>query len=60
MKTLSINQIKKFRNVLDKAIAENEINVAAAEKARNSALSEIGNWLHDSVPVSNDEVILHL
>lgn len=60
MKTLSINQIKKFRSVLDKAIAENEINVAAAEKARNSALSEIGNWLHDSVPVSNDEVIVHL
>lgn len=46
--------------MLDKAIAVNEVNVAAAEKARNSALSEIGNWLHESVPVSNDEVILYL
>lgn len=56
MKTLSINQIKSFRVLLDKAITDNEAKVAAAESARNIALSEIGNFLHESVPVSNNEV----
>ncbi|XP_054263477.1 serine--tRNA ligase, cytoplasmic isoform X2 [Macrosteles quadrilineatus] len=55
LKTLSINQIKKFRTLLDKAITENEGKIAAAEQARNDALSEIGNLLHESVPISNDE-----
>lgn len=58
LKTLSINQIKKFRTLLDKAITENEGKIAAAEQARNDALSEIGNLLHESVPISNDEVIV--
>uniref|UniRef100_A0A1B6HL33 serine--tRNA ligase n=2 Tax=Homalodisca liturata TaxID=320908 RepID=A0A1B6HL33_9HEMI len=63
MKTLSINQIKKFRAVLDKAIIDNEANVATVELARNAALSEIGNMLHDSVPISNNEeenAVVHL
>jgi len=55
LKTLSVSQIKKVVIMLSEAIQTNERNMAVAEKARNSALSEIGNLLHDSVPVNDDE-----
>ncbi|XP_043471500.1 serine--tRNA ligase, cytoplasmic [Leptopilina heterotoma] len=55
LKTLTINQIKKLRDCLDKAIENNNTNLINAESMRNDALREIGNRLHDSVPVSNNE-----
>jgi len=55
LKPLSINQIKKVRSLMDSAVEENVRQLAEAEKERNAALRELGNHLHDSVPVSNDE-----
>lgn len=55
LNTLTVNQIKKLRILIDAAIIENEKNLAEAESARNTALREVGNHLHDSVPVSDNE-----
>lgn len=55
LKPLTIAQIKKVRIFIDQQMTETEKIMAACEVARNSALREVGNWLHESVPVSNDE-----
>lgn len=55
LKPLTIAQIKKLRTFIDEAIVENEKQLQQNESTRNSALREVGNWLHESVPVSNDE-----
>lgn len=55
LKALSGNQIKKLRLLIDAAVVENEKVLAEAEITRNSALREVGNHLHDSVPVSDNE-----
>lgn len=55
LKPFSVNQIKQIRGKIDDAIVENEKQLFELEKTRNTALREVGNWLHDSVPVSNDE-----
>ncbi|XP_017485828.1 PREDICTED: serine--tRNA ligase, cytoplasmic [Rhagoletis zephyria] len=52
---LSVNQIKKVRILLDTAMTDNEQCLQKAEQLRNNALREVGNHLHESVPVSNDE-----
>ncbi|KAL9893605.1 seryl-tRNA synthetase [Glossina fuscipes fuscipes] len=52
---LSVNQIKKVRLLIDQAMNENESLLQANEEKRNLALREVGNHLHESVPVSNDE-----
>lgn len=52
---LTVNQIKKVRVLIDEAMFENERLLHEAEQTRNTALREVGNHLHDSVPVSNDE-----
>lgn len=41
--------------LIDEAIATNEQGLLAAEKARSNALREVGNHLHSSVPVDDDE-----
>lgn len=55
LKTLTVNQIKKVRVLIDAAVIENERKLAEAETARNAALREVGNHLHESVPVSDNE-----
>jgi seryl-tRNA synthetase len=55
LKPYSVNQIKQVRGKIDDAIIENEKQLIELEKTRNNALREVGNWLHESVPVSNDE-----
>lgn len=55
LKALTVNQIKKVRGLIDSAMVENEKKLSEAEAKRNSALREVGNHLHESVPVSNDE-----
>lgn len=55
LKALTVNQIKKVRALIDGAIVENETNLATVETERNTALREVGNHLHPSVPVSNNE-----
>eukprot|EP00118_Oscarella_pearsei_P025434 m.308174 g.308174 ORF g.308174 m.308174 type:complete len:487 (+) comp43501_c0_seq1:50-1510(+) len=55
MKTLTVNQIKKVRVLIDKAQAKCEDDRVACEKKRNDVLKTIGNIVDESVPVSNDE-----
>lgn len=55
LKPLTVAQIKKVRAFIDEAIIENEKQLVQHEGTRNNALREVGNWLHESVPVSNDE-----
>lgn len=55
LKTLTVNQIKKVRTLIDEAIIKNDNDLLQTEKERNGALREVGNHLHESVPVSNNE-----
>lgn len=55
LKPFTITQIKQIRTHIDDGIVENEKQLNEVEATRNSALREVGNWLHDSVPLSNDE-----
>lgn len=55
LKPLTVTQLKKVRVLIDEAIQQNDLELQKTEKERNNALREIGNHLHDSVPVSNDE-----
>ncbi|KMQ87899.1 seryl-trna cytoplasmic [Lasius niger] len=55
LKTLTVMQIKKIRSLIDDAIQKNDESLKITESERNNALREVGNHLHESVPVSNDE-----
>lgn len=44
-----------MRVLIDEAITKNEEALLTAEKTRSSALREVGNHLHESVPVDDDE-----
>ncbi|CAH0713169.1 unnamed protein product, partial [Brenthis ino] len=55
LRPLTVNQIKKVRVLIDEAITKNEEALLTAEKTRSSALREVGNHLHESVPVDDDE-----
>lgn len=55
LKTLTVVQIKRIRTLIDEAIQRNDENLKTTESERNSALREVGNHLHESVPVSDDE-----
>ena len=52
---LTVFQIKKIRSLIDEAIEANNQALITHEKQRDDLLREAGNWLHESVPVSNDE-----
>ncbi|EDW03739.1 serine--tRNA ligase, cytoplasmic [Drosophila grimshawi] len=55
LQPLTVNQIKKLRVLIDEAMTDNQKSLELAEQTRNTALREVGNHLHESVPVSNDE-----
>lgn len=55
LKELSVAQIKLVRGLIDQAIIANDKALAEKESLRNMALSEIGNILHPTVPVDDDE-----
>lgn len=55
LRPLTVNQIKLIREGIDKCTSENDVAMSQLEKERNEALREVGNHLHHSVPVSNDE-----
>jgi len=52
---LTVTQIKKVRSMIDEAIAENKKELEDFENKRDAILREMSNWVHPSVPVSNDE-----
>ena len=55
---LTVNQIKKVRVAIDEHMKQNDAKLQQHETDRNEALKEIGNLLHESCIVSNDEVTL--
>ncbi|XP_074644379.1 serine--tRNA ligase, cytoplasmic-like [Tubulanus polymorphus] len=55
LKVLKPCQIKKVRTLIDEAIIRGDEERLRLEALRRDALSEIGNILHPSVPVSDDE-----
>ncbi|CAL7949495.1 unnamed protein product [Xylocopa violacea] len=55
LKPLTVAQIKNIRSFIDDTIRTNDKNLVSTELERNCALKEIGNILHESVPISNDE-----
>merc|ERR1711962_92326 len=55
MKKYTVNEIKVIRGVIDENMKKCDTERVELEKTRHSSLFEIGNWLHDSVVVSNDE-----
>ena len=59
LKPLSVNQIKKISTLMDKAVQETNKKLEETEKERNDALREMGNHLHSSCHVSNNEVNFH-
>lgn len=55
LKPLSVEQIKSVRVLIDGALTQNDKDLLDVEKARTESFKEIGNFLHESVPISNDE-----
>lgn len=55
LKELTINQIKKTRVLIDTALVNTEAKIVELEVTRNTSLREVGNHLHPSVPVSDNE-----
>ncbi|VDL75475.1 unnamed protein product [Nippostrongylus brasiliensis] len=53
--TLSVVQIKKLRVLLDEKMEETKASMEQLETDRHQSLITIGNIVHHSVPVSNDE-----
>lgn len=45
----------QVRILIDEAITKNEQSLVLTEKTRSAALREVGNHLHESVPVDDDE-----
>lgn len=55
LEPLTVTQLKKVRALIDEAMVKNNEDLTAHEKTRDDLLRELGNWLHPSVPVSNNE-----
>ncbi|EDO47000.1 predicted protein [Nematostella vectensis] len=55
LQQLTVTQIKIVRTLVDDGMAKCNEEVARLEKLRNEKLFEVGNILHDSVRISNDE-----
>lgn len=53
---LTVTQIKKVRLLVDEAVQKTDSDRLKLEAERFEYLREIGNLLHPSVPISNDEV----
>ncbi|XP_078000963.1 serine--tRNA ligase, cytoplasmic-like [Glandiceps talaboti] len=54
-KGLTVNQIKKIRVLIGEAITKCDAERLEVETVCKESLKEIGNLIHESVPVSNDE-----
>uniref|UniRef100_A0A2R5LLG9 serine--tRNA ligase n=1 Tax=Ornithodoros turicata TaxID=34597 RepID=A0A2R5LLG9_9ACAR len=52
---LTVNQIKRVRVLIDEAIVRCNEDLERLQRERNEALREVGNWLHESCVVSDNE-----
>ncbi|XP_076070434.1 putative serine--tRNA ligase, cytoplasmic [Mytilus galloprovincialis] len=55
VKTYTVVQIKQIRVMIDDLMKKNDDTVILHEKERNDSMREIGNHLHESCIISNDE-----
>ncbi|XP_052068177.1 serine--tRNA ligase, cytoplasmic-like [Mytilus californianus] len=55
VKTYTVVQIKQIRIMIDDLMKKNDETVIVHEKERNESMREIGNHLHESCIISNDE-----
>ena len=55
LKDLQISQIKSLNKFIDQKIEENAKKILVTESERNESLKEMGNILHPSVPVTDNE-----
>jgi seryl-tRNA synthetase len=55
LQTLTLGQLKTVRARLDVAMEQNTKDLEEIERVRNEALREVGNLLHPSVPVDDNE-----
>ena len=55
---LTVLQIREVLKLIESNMARCNDERLQAETDRSEALKEIGNMLHESVPVSNDEVCI--
>ena len=56
LQALTVCQLKAVRVLIDKAMEENNFSLTKHEQDRNESLKEIGNLLHETCIVSNNEV----
>lgn len=56
LKGLTVTKIKRLRTLIDEAIERNNEELLKTEKERNEAWKEVSNIVHESVPISDDEV----
>ncbi|GFQ67870.1 hypothetical protein TNCT_305311 [Trichonephila clavata] len=55
LQKLTVKQIKRISMLMDEEIARCNQELVKFENIRNDSLKEVANWLHESVPVSNNE-----
>lgn len=55
LKDLTVLQIKKLKKLLDEKITKKKMEMEKLEVDRHKALVQIGNIVHSTVPVSDDE-----
>ncbi|CAH1783789.1 unnamed protein product, partial [Owenia fusiformis] len=55
LRELTVKQIKKIAGLIDAEIKRCKEEDVKTQTERDETLKEVGNLLHDSVPVSNDE-----
>ena len=56
VQALTVTQIKAVRVLVEEAVQRADVDRLKLEAERFDYLREIGNLLHPSVPISNDEV----
>lgn len=52
---LTVNQLKKVSTLMDKTINDTKTKITEVEKERDAALREMGNFLHESCVISDNE-----
>lgn len=52
---MTVTQIKSLKKIIDQQLIEKRVEIEFLEKERQSTLTQIGNIVHESVPVSDDE-----
>lgn len=56
---LTVTQIKKLQKLVEEAMERNNVERKQLEDLRSFHLNQVGNLLHPSVPISDDEVSEH-